>query len=89
MDKWNIRWNSSFAPIITNCTFSSDNTYIESFVKDKNNPDNIPYDGTIPTPTRSGYTFVGFSTQNNGKAEYTVKNLKDAPNGKILYTVWS
>ena len=88
MDNWNVRWNSSFAPVITGCTLSSDNTYVESFVKKGNNPDNMPNDGSMYAPIRAGYEFLGFSTKQDGSVEYTTKNLSTAPSGKTLYTVW-
>ena len=89
MENWNVRWNSSYAPIITDCKLSADKSYIESFVKGENNPDNMLIDTPIAAPIRAGYTFVGFSTEAGGSANYTTSNIAEAPNGKTLYTVWA
>ena len=89
VDKWDIRWNSSYAPVFKDCTISEDGGYIESFVKSDLNPDNMPTDGKISAPVREGYTFVGFSATSGSKtAEYTLNSINEAPNGKRLYTVW-
>ena len=89
VDKWDIRWNSSYAPVFTGCTISEDGKYIESFVKSDLNPDNLPTDGKMSLPIKEGYTFVGFSATSGSKtAEYTLNSINEAPNGKRLYTVW-
>ncbi len=86
---WNSRWNSSYLPVITGCILSEDNTYLVSFVKNETNPDNMPIDGSMTAPVRSGYNFVGFSTSANATtAEYDMVTLLDVPAGTVLYTVW-
>lgn len=88
-ENWDERWNSSFATVITECKLSADKTYIESFVKNESNPDNMPIDSGIKEPVREGYKFVGFSTTaGSDTAEYTTENLSEAPNNSTLYTVW-
>ena len=90
VDKWDSRWNSSFAPVYTDCTLSEDRAYVESFVKSDVNPDNFPVTGKIAAPIKEGYTFVGFSaTSGSDTAEYTLDSIAKAPNGERLYTVWS
>ena len=87
---WDSRWNSSYLPVISGCTLSEDNTYLVSFVKDKTNPDNMPIDGSMTAPERSGYNFLGFSTTANATtAEYDMITLLDVPAGTVLYTVWA
>ena len=86
---WDSRWNSSYLPVITGCILSDDNTYLVSFTKNKTNPDNMPIDGSMTPPVRSGYDFVGFSTSANATtAEYDMVTLLDVPAGTVLYTVW-
>lgn len=88
-ENWDVRWNSSFAPVVTGCTLSQDKTYIVSFVKDSTNPDNMPIDVAIEAPVRSGYKFVGFSTESgSNEVKYTINNIIEAPNGTTLYTLW-
>lgn len=88
-DGWDERWNSSFAPVITNCALSEDKTFVVSFVKDGTNPDNMPVQGAIASPVKEGYSFAGFTKNPNGtEAEYTTTTLSKAPNGTTLYTVW-
>ncbi len=89
-NEWNSRWNSSYVPVITGCVLSPDKSFIESFTKTKENPDNMPVDDTITPPMRAGFNFVGFSTTSGAtNAEYTMETLKKVPEGTVLYTVWA
>ncbi len=88
--EWDKRWNSSYVPVITGCTLSSDKSYIESFIKTQENPDNMPVDDVMTPPMCAGFNFVGFSTESGAtEAEYTMETLKDVPSGTVLYTVWA
>ena len=44
---------------------------------------------TLPTPSRNGYTFLGYSTSNNGSVNYStsVSNV-DSINNKEIYAKW-
>lgn len=89
-NEWDKRWNSSYVPVITGCTISSDKSYIESFIKTGENPDNMPVDDAMTAPVRAGFNFVGFSTASGAtEAEYTMETLKNVPSDTLLYTVWA
>ena len=43
----------------------------------------------LPTPTRSGYTFLGYSSSSNGNTDYTTSiNNVDEINDKEIYANW-
>lgn len=89
-NEWDKRWNSSYVPVITGCTVSSDKSYLESFVKTPENPENMPVDDAMTAPVRAGFTFIGFSTKAGAtEAEYTMETLKNVPSDTLLYTVWA
>jgi uncharacterized repeat protein (TIGR02543 family) len=45
--------------------------------------------GTLPTPTRSGYTFAGWYTQaNGGGTQYTATTVYSATSNATLYAKW-
>ena len=89
-ETWNVRWNSSYVPTVVGCTLSEDGTYVVSFVKTSDNPDNLPIDEQLYNPARSGYEFLGFATTNGGSdVVYTMSTLKAVPAGTTLYTVWA
>ena len=86
---WNVRWNSSFAPVVRDAKLSEDRSYVESFVKADANPENMPTEEPFTAPVRRGYTFAGFSTEKDGEVKYTVDDLVRAKSGATLYTVWT
>ena len=64
---WAKLWNSSFRPIIYNCTLSSEGDYVVSFVKSAENSslivnDRIAYSIPLGNPYRAGFKFLGWTT---------------------------
>ena len=88
---WDVRWNSSYAPVFTDVTLSEDKTYVVSFVKGEKNPDNlISSEAKYYYPLRDGYNFVGFATEAGAtEAKYTMETVRKASNGTVLYVVWA
>ena len=88
---WDVRWNSSYAPVFTDVTLSEDKTYVVSFVKNEKNPDNlISSEAKYYYPLRDGYNFVGFATEAGAtEAKYTMETVRKASNGTVLYVVWA
>ena len=85
---WDVRWNSSLAPVFTDVTLSEDKTYVVSFVKSDNNPENlISSEAKYYYPLRDGYDFDGFVTESGTK--YTMETLRKASGGTVLYVVWT
>ena len=87
---WHFRFNSSYRPIFWGCELSDDNTYVVSFTKSDNNPDNVDENNIISDPEREGYTFEGWSTiLNSTSVTYTTDTVATAPAGTVLYAVWT
>ena len=82
-------WNSSWRPVIYGCTLSPDKSYVVSVVKQENNVTNVYATGGISAPERSGYTFKGWATTENGDVVYdNAADIASVANGTILYAVW-
>lgn len=91
--KWQSRWNSASRPVIWNCTFSEDNTKVESVVVGE-----IKYynslnsdeetQNQIRSPQCNGKNFAGWATEQGGPVVYTAKQIVDVEKGTILYAVW-
>ena len=87
---WLGQWNSSRRPIVWGCTLSEDNSYVVSFVKTASSITYPVATNGMAAPTRDGFTFGGWTTMaGSTTAEYTMENVKDAPNGKTLYAIWN
>ena len=87
---WDERWNSSYAPVVYNVTLSADKTYVVSFVKGANNPDNlIAGEAKNYAPVRAGFGFIGFATDKDAtEAKYDMQTVRRASDGTTLYIVW-
>lgn len=44
--------------------------------------------GTLPTPTRTGYTFIGWYSAKSGGVEVTAKTTITTPSNHTIYAVW-
>ena len=88
---WDQRWNSSYAPVMYSVTLSEDQTYVVSFVKGAENPDNlISSEAKNYAPVREGYSFLGFATEKDATvAKYDMQNVRKASDGTTLYIVWA
>ena len=86
---WSDRFNSSYRPVFWGCTLSEDGSYVVSFTMGKKLLSNPDATNGISDPTRDGYTFLGWSTSSDNSIEYTSENIATAPEGTVLYAVWS
>lgn len=82
---WAKNWNSFFHPVVWGCDVSEDSFSIvimENFVE------NVWEDHEVTVPTKAGHTFIGWATEPNGGAVYTIENFHTAPVGTTLYAKW-
>ena len=87
-ETWGPRWNSSYRPIVWNCTVSEDGTYVESFVRGATSIENEDALNGMSALRRAGYTFLGWATTKDGEVVYTAQNVYEAPEGTTLYSIW-
>ena len=91
---WNVRWNSSFRPVVWGCVLSEDKTYVVSVEINDGTLTNTYtfYDEKVNNvfsgPRRSGYTFAGWATEQGGAVTYKAEDIADAEKGTTLYSVW-
>ncbi len=85
---WDAYWNSSYRPVVWGCTLSEHKDYVVSVVKTDAAVINRNPVNTLSSPTRAGYSFIGWSTDAEGTAEYTAEELAEAPNDSLLYALW-
>ena len=73
-------------PIVANCTFSDDLSYVVSFVKSDSNP--VVYDNNYANikPKKQGEVFLGWNTLQDGTGDYFA-NVSEAPNG-VLFALY-
>ena len=89
-ENWNVRWNSSYRPVIWGCEVKEDanGKYVYSVTISENSISNTNAKGGITGPERSGYTFKGWATVENGAVVYSADKIAEAPKGTVLYAVW-
>ena len=87
---WNERWNSSYRAVFWGCVLSEDGSYVTSVVKGEETVENIDApDGSLMAE-RVGYVLEGWSiTPDSNAVTYTVQELPSAPDGTVLYAVWT
>lgn len=86
---WEPLWNSFYRPALFSCEYNLDGSLM-SFTKNVGTVYNYNAVNGLFPPSREGYIFVGWAT--DGQAtypEYTMSNFTDAPDGTVLYAVWS
>ena len=88
-EKWNDYFNSSYRPIILNCTLSDDKTYVVSVEITENTLTYGKALGRLMAPRCDGYTFGGWALEDGGEVVYTADGLKNAAVGSVLYAVWN
>ncbi len=87
---WNERWNTSFRPVVWGCTLSEDNQYVVSFTKTAESIVNADGLNGVTAPVRDGYTFVGWATTPDGTdVAYAAADIAQAPDGTVLYAIWT
>ena len=85
---WASNWNSYYRPVIFNVTLSEDNSYVVSIVAGENVVNHDALNG-MNAPERTGYTFKGWATTENGAVVYSMSQLSEVANGTTLYAVWN
>jgi uncharacterized repeat protein (TIGR02543 family) len=61
-----------------------------SITVSNNTSENVEAAGGVSDPSRSGYTFGGWSTVEGGKEKhYSSSAIKEAPSGTVLYAIWN
>lgn len=89
MPKWSKNWNSSYRPVVWNCTLSEDKTYVVSVTIGENGISNPLAKGGISAPVRDGYTFVGWTTrEGSSEVEFSADNLGKVEKGVTVYAMW-
>lgn len=89
---WHMRWNSMYRPVIYNCEFSEDNSYLVTV--EVGQIDNIKGMGasatvnTFSNPKRVGYKFNGWATAYGEPVAYKLGDIIDLPKGITLYACW-
>ena len=87
---WDNRFNSSYRPVFWGCTLSDDGSYVVAVTVSEGTLENSGAKNGISDPSRSGYTFLGWSTSSTDMTvEYTSETIATAPEGTVLYAVWS
>ena len=86
---WIKYWNSSYRPIMWNCTLSAEKDYVVSFEKEFGGITNKNDSNTLSAPLRSGYSFGGWCKDSSlATVDYTMETLTDAETGSILFAKW-
>ena len=86
-DGWNARWNSSYRPVVWGCDISPDG-YVVSFELTRTSVENFTIAAAPSAPVREGYAFLGWASEADGAAQYTMDELGSLPPGSTLYAVW-
>ena len=85
---WSNRWNASYLPVVYGAVLSEDNSHVVSWTVVEGGLENLSTFIVLSYPTRNGYTFAGWTTDQNGTVcEYEV--LSDVPVGTTVYTIWT
>ena len=86
---WEKHWNSSYRPVIWNCTLSEDKDYVISFEMKDNGITNKNETNTLSAPVREGYSFGGWGTNSSTEvAEFTMETLPSAEVGRKVFAIW-
>ena len=89
-EDWNVQFNSSFRPIFWGVTLSEDGKYVVSVIAGEDKILNPEATNGVSDPTREGYIFEGWATEpGSATAAYTSQNVKEAPDGTVLYAIWT
>lgn len=88
LGQWHKYWNSMRRPVVYGCTLSEDKTYVVSVTVTETT---FQINKKVPfsAPTRSGWRFLGWATEENGDVVYTPDQVQTAPVGTTLYARWS
>lgn len=88
-ESWDKFWNSSYRPVVWDCTLSEGKDYVVSFTKGETTIENKNMSNTLSLPTREGYECIGWHTNAAAtEAVYTMQTIVDVTDGRRLYAVW-
>lgn len=88
-ENWDKFWNSSYRPVVWDCTLSEGRDYVVSFTKGETTIENKNASNTLSLPTREGYVCIGWHTNAAAtEAVYTMETIVDVTDGRRLYAVW-
>ena len=88
-ENWDRFWNSSYRPVIWECTLSEEKDYVVSFTKSPTSVENKNMSNAITVPTRAGYVCIGWNTNSSAtEAVYTSETIVDVTDGRKLYAIW-
>lgn len=88
-ENWDRFWNSSYRPVVWECTLSEGRDYVVSFNKSATSIDNKNATNTLSLPTRVGYTCIGWHTNAAAtEAAYDCVTIVDVTDGRKLYAIW-
>lgn len=88
-ENWDKFWNSSYRPVVWDCTLSEGKDYVVSFTKGPTTIENKNASNTLSLPTREGYECIGWHTNAAAtEAAYTLETVVDVMDGRRLYAVW-
>ncbi len=86
-ESWDDLWNSTYRPVVWNCTFDETKTYVVSV--EKSAISNYNAINGIYKPLRAGYEFSGWAADaDSGVVLYGAEELYLAYDGTVLYAVW-
>lgn len=86
--EWAPRWNATYIPVVMGAELSYDNSYIESWTATEAGLVNLSTHNLLSVPTRSGHTFMGWSTT-QGSEQWQYTELTEVPVGTTVYAVWA
>jgi len=86
---WDIRWNSSYRPVVFGARLSEDKSYVVSLTVNADTFLNLRAEGGLGAPVRANYEFKGWALTENGEVAYTAENAHTAPVGSVLYAKWT
>ncbi len=89
---WDIRWNSSYRPVVFGVTFTENEHYLSLAIAE-NTFAYLREDSEISAPVRPSdgefeYKFAGWATSENGSVVYAANEIAELPVGTTLYAVW-
>lgn len=86
---WAKHWNSSYRPVIWNCTLSEDKDYVVSLEIKEKGITNKNDTNVLSVPARAGYVFKGWGANSSAQnAELSMEQLPTVEKGRRLFAIW-
>jgi hypothetical protein len=86
--KWDLRWNSSYRPVVYGVSWNETENRIEALTIGENTFANLRGDSVITAPESAGLTFMGWATSENGPVVYDANAIAQLPVGTTIYAIW-